>query len=125
MRVKLQRDWFAPVDTGNMSDKRVVSGSLYKAGIHENMPDELQKRLPKGAEVLDKDYVAEVEEATAEPQTLSEVGPDRAAADQEAAMVAEAEAQRERNEEVRRRRNEGLARARAAKKAKAANKKGE
>ena len=115
MRIKLKRSWITP----RTSTSR---GFRLRKGIHDDVDNSLRKWLPKTARVLDEDYKEHEEES---PDTFSEMNKldlQRAAAEAEGKIHAEAQADYDAQQAVQKaaaiklKRQEALVKARAAKK---------
>lgn len=124
MRVKLRSTFFAPTGRRVLDKLRSSSGRRWKAGVHENMPDELRHFLPKDAVILDG---LPPEAPKPEEYPIEEVrmlDPFRAQAEASARAMEEAEdREKERlrgpkDDETYRKRVAAMAHARAAKAAK-------
>lgn len=66
MKVKFKHNWFGPTEEWD-KDSRVVSGHMYRRGVHEDVPDHYRNRLPTSATILDDDWQPEEEEVYTGP----------------------------------------------------------
>lgn len=86
MKVKLRHDWFAPTELSVQPDTRVFSGRFYRRGVHE-FPEDMREYLPKSATIVGEEKVYE----DSPSDSLADFDHERAAAESEGDIVAEAE----------------------------------
>lgn len=98
MRVKFKKAFFAASEAFKRGDGRVISGKLYRAGIHDNVPDDM--KLPDYAEILDKTPAAPLPVPGRNP--IHEADGERAASDAIVEATKKAEVQRDANGKVKR-----------------------